>query len=88
MLSLALAMEKLFGPMEPPSLVAGCAGCTVNTSAVPVGPACSSLYGTVFHPRWCIKGTLQTVVRLYAQEGDVVGFADVGVTMEAQSMAG
>eukprot|EP00891_Asterochloris_glomerata_P007936 jgi/Astpho2/7936/fgenesh1_pg.00118_%23_37_t len=36
MLSLALAMEKLFGPMEPPSLVAGCAGCTVNTSAVPV----------------------------------------------------
>lgn len=41
MLSLALAMEKLFGPMEPPSLVAGCAGCTVNTSAVPVGAACA-----------------------------------------------
>ena len=36
MLSLALAMEKLLGPMPPPPLVAGCQGCTANTTAVPV----------------------------------------------------
>ena len=36
MLSLALAMEKLLGPMAPPPLVAGCQGCTSNTTAVPV----------------------------------------------------
>ena len=47
MLSLALAMEKLLGPMEPPSLVAGCAGCTVNTSAVDVGAACSCMLHSI-----------------------------------------
>ena len=33
-LSLAIAMEKLFGPMTPPPAVAGCSGCTANTRSL------------------------------------------------------
>lgn len=33
-LSLALAMEKLFGPLAPPPAVAGCSGCTAATRSI------------------------------------------------------
>jgi len=36
MLSLGLAMERMFGPMPPPPTTAACSGCTANVSYVPV----------------------------------------------------
>ncbi|KAL0017720.1 hypothetical protein WJX77_008688 [Trebouxia sp. C0004] len=35
MLSLGLAMERMFGPMPPPPTTAACSGCTANVSYVP-----------------------------------------------------
>ena len=57
MLSLGLAMEKLFGPMPPPPTTAACSGCTANVSYVPVWyqrpcmtHSCFFLHGSLLLP--------------------------------------
>ena len=73
MLSLALAVEKLFGPMAPPPTVAGCSGCTANTRNVPVAfngtgqpnaTAAWSYFGLTFNGT-CNRSFLTT----YGQQG-------------------
>ncbi len=45
MLSLGLAMERMFGPMPAPPTTAACSGCTANVSYVPVShPHLSTAY--------------------------------------------
>lgn len=40
MLSLGLAMERIFGPMPPPPTTAACSGCAANVAYVQVGSKC------------------------------------------------
>ena len=73
MLSLAIAVEKLFGPMAPPPTVAGCSGCTATTRNVPVAfngtgqpnaTAAWSYFGLTFNGT-CNRSFLTT----YGQQG-------------------
>ncbi len=50
MLSLGLAMERMFGPMPPPPTTAACSGCTANVSYVPVSHLRLSSFGRLAEP--------------------------------------
>lgn len=90
MLSLAIAVEKLFGPMAPPPTVAGCSGCTANTRNVavafngtgqPNATATWSYFGLTFNGT-CNRSFLTT----YGQQGILgIGTSNLNNTLASNS---